>query len=320
MDKTNEYLLSVFLITYNHEQYIAQAIESIVNQQTNFRFQIVIGEDGSTDNTRAICEQYAARYPDIINLLPSDRNYGAMENAIRVFMACTGKYMAFCEGDDYWTVPDKLQKQVDFLEANPDYSMCFTAPKVQDEMGWNLPDEMYFPKLEKDTYTIEDFILADMNMVPTAGLVIRDLLPRPFPEFFRRGIAGDLFTQIYIADKGKAKFLNFISSVYRNHGGGQTKNPAQIEKGQRLLKQFYIDMNEYLGYRYDKVFRQRLLDMSKVALIYGAKEKKGMERVRHYFRSIPDYIKYSERINFKELVYYHMVLFFPSLLKKMKAQ
>src|SRR6516164_8232942 len=117
--------VSVFMITYNHGKYISEAIESIVSQKTNFEFELVIGEDCGPDDTRAICEQYAAKYPDIINLLPSDKNYGPMGNTIRVMYACTGKYVALCEGDDYWTDPYKLQKQVDFLEANPDFSICF---------------------------------------------------------------------------------------------------------------------------------------------------------------------------------------------------
>src|ERR1700733_14979577 len=118
--------VSVFMITYNHEKYVEQAIKSIVTQKVNFDFELVIGEDFSTDNTLAICKKYSARYPDIIKLLPSDKNHGLMGNAVRTLNACTGKYIAMCEGDDYWCDPYKLQKQVDFLETNSDYTICFS--------------------------------------------------------------------------------------------------------------------------------------------------------------------------------------------------
>src|SRR5271157_2282730 len=112
-------LVSVFMITYNHEKFVGQAIESIVTQKVNFDFELIIGEDCSTDNTLDICNKYAKQYPDIIKLFPSEKNYGMMGNTVRVLYACTGKYIAMCEGDDYWCDPYKLQKQIDFLEANP---------------------------------------------------------------------------------------------------------------------------------------------------------------------------------------------------------
>lgn len=309
--------VSVFLITYNHERFIAQTIESIVTQQTNFEFELVIGEDCSKDGTRAICERYAAVYPHIINLLASDRNYGPMENAIRVFEACKGEYVALCEGDDYWIDPLKLQKQADFLDAHPDYSWCFGNIEVLDEMNWGLPRERYFPQVDKETVTIADVILTDVSIVPTATLFFRNLLPRPFPDFYRTTFSGDLFLHLYFADKGKGWYFREPLAVYRNHEGGLTKSPAQIEKTYNNIFQFYKTMNEYLGHRYNDLIRQRLFEMTKTRLIYGAREKHGMDKFRHYRKTIPNYFRYSKKLNLKELVYYHLILFFPSLLKKM---
>lgn len=117
--------LSVVTITYNHAPYIAKCIEGVLMQQVNFPMEFIIAEDCSTDGTRAICEEYAKKYPALIRLLPSDGNMGAVMNEQRAFEAARGKYIATCEGDDYWTDPLKLQKQVDFLESHPDYSVCF---------------------------------------------------------------------------------------------------------------------------------------------------------------------------------------------------
>lgn len=117
---------SVLMITYNHEKYIAEAIDSVIMQKTNFDYVIVIGEDCSTDKTREIVLEYKAKYPNKIKLLLQEKNVGMMQNFIDTLKVCSGKYIAMLEGDDYWTDPYKLQKQVDFLEANPEYGLVHT--------------------------------------------------------------------------------------------------------------------------------------------------------------------------------------------------
>ena len=113
-------MVSIKMITYNHEHYIAQAIEGVVKQETNFPFELIIGEDCSTDGTIEIVLEYQKKYPDIIRVITSDKNVGAKKNGYRITKACRGKYIAFCEGDDYWHRPDKLQKQVDYMETHPE--------------------------------------------------------------------------------------------------------------------------------------------------------------------------------------------------------
>src|ERR1700739_2391661 len=112
-------LISVCMITYNHEKYIAQAIESVLAQKTNFPVELVIGDDYSTDSTRKICLDYKKKHPDILKLRFPDKNMGMMPNFIANLKECDSRYIALLEGDDYWTDPYKLQKQFDFLEANP---------------------------------------------------------------------------------------------------------------------------------------------------------------------------------------------------------
>ncbi|MDD5673384.1 MAG: glycosyltransferase, partial [Chitinivibrionales bacterium] len=117
--------VSVCMITYNHAPYIAQAIESVLQQKTNYVFELVIGEDCSTDKTREIVLKYQEKYPDIIHVVMSESNVGVKKNWNRTLRACKGTYLAFCEGDDYWLRYDKLQKEVDYLETHPDCSMVF---------------------------------------------------------------------------------------------------------------------------------------------------------------------------------------------------
>ena len=126
-------LVSIRTSTYNHGPYIKQCIEGILMQKTNFAFEYIIGEDFSTDETREIVFDYARKYPNIIRVITADYNVGSKANGRRCINACRGKYMALCEGDDYWTDPLKLQKQVDFLEGHPEYTMCFHAAILK----WN---------------------------------------------------------------------------------------------------------------------------------------------------------------------------------------
>jgi len=126
----NKPLVSVCMITYNHENFIKDAIEGILMQKTSFPIELIIGEDCSTDNTRKIVKDYEEKYPEIIFAQYSEKNLGMINNFLNVLQAARGKYIALCEGDDYWTDPLKLQKQVDFLEANPEYVICANRTKV----------------------------------------------------------------------------------------------------------------------------------------------------------------------------------------------
>lgn len=121
-----EPLVSAKMITYNHAPYIAQAIEGVLQQETNFPFELVIGEDCSTDGTREIVFDYQEKYPDIIRIITSSKNIGAKKNSFRTEKACRGKYIAYCEGDDYWHHPQKLQKQVDYMESHPECGLVFS--------------------------------------------------------------------------------------------------------------------------------------------------------------------------------------------------
>ena len=128
-------LLSVCLITYNHVKYIEQAIEGVMLQQVNFPWELIIADDCSTDGTREIVLRYQKKYPEIIKLILQEKNTGPTQNFMDLITYPSSKYIAYFEGDDYWTDPLKLQKQVDFLEANEDYSICFHEAMVLYEDG-----------------------------------------------------------------------------------------------------------------------------------------------------------------------------------------
>jgi len=146
-----EPLVSVKMITYNHAPYIGQAIEGVVGQKTTFPFELVIGEDCSTDGTREIVFEYQKKFPDIIRVITSEKNVGGKQNSRRVTKACEGKYIAWCEGDDFWHNPYKLKKQVDYLETHPECGLVYSSFDV-----------FHY----KDKLKIEDFVRYKKREIP----------------------------------------------------------------------------------------------------------------------------------------------------------
>jgi len=172
--------VSVAMITYNHEKCIAQAIESVLMQETTFPIELVIGEDYSTDNTREIVKRYAALRPDVIQPLLHERNVGMRGNGDAVLEACRGQYIACLEGDDYWTSPQKLQRQVDFLDQHPDYSICGHRfmNVFSDHPEWPPSAS----PVQKESGTLRDILrwnyLLTCTVMYRAGLVTG--IPTPF--------------------------------------------------------------------------------------------------------------------------------------------
>jgi len=237
-------LVSVVTITYNHEPWIAKTIEGVLAQKVDFPIEYIIAEDCSTDGTREICERYAENYPAIIILLDSEKNLGFKENEKRAMEKVRGKYIAFCEGDDYWTCPDKLQRQVDFLEAHPDYSVCFTdfrnyledadtfeQDSIRDlfqgrEESVDLTSEMFFSR----------WCAQPLTMVYRADAIPLSLYDRY--QYYRDQ------QQIYhLLKAGKGCIMNFVSGVRVKHQGGlasmiDTKKYCELSLP--MDKEFYM--------------------------------------------------------------------------------
>jgi len=144
-----EPIVSVSMITYNHAPFVAQAIEGVLQQKVNFPIELVIGEDCSPDGTREIVLEHQRKSPDIIRVITSDKNVGARKNGYRTTKACRGKYIAFCEGDDYWHNPDKLQKQVDYMENNPECGLVYSSYDIYYvKSGTRIKNYVKYKKLE----------------------------------------------------------------------------------------------------------------------------------------------------------------------------
>ncbi len=242
--------ISVCIITYNHELFIEACLQGAVNQVLNCDYEIVIGEDKSTDRTLEICKRYAAAYPGIVRLISGPGNVGMLANGMRTFAACTGDYLAICEGDDYWTDPNKLQRQVDFLEANKSYSMIAENGLVIDSINGR---EYPFNNIEE--MDLEVHHLLSKRQFPTASVLLRTSMLDA--SLFNYKFAADTFLWCFLASKGKIRYLPVTSSVYRKGIQGIVKSANKLEWA-ILMEKWNNDLAMILPKGFDQqVLRRR---------------------------------------------------------------
>jgi len=273
-----DFLVSVFMMTYNHEKYIAQAIGSVLMQQTNFEFEIVIGEDCSTDRTREIVLEYKAKYPEKIKLLLQEKNVGAMQNQIDTLRACTGKYIALLEGDDYWTDPYKLQKQVDFLEANPDYGLIYADLYLIDEFSNKLSNNVQELFKVKKIYEENTFfnLLRHGNFIYTATSCFRSALL----NHWLSGISNnkdiyiqDVFLWLLISSQSKVKFLKETMAVYRRHSGNISSDPNTIVGHKTWEYSIMLGIDQALKNKEIKLVKNDFIYLQKLLIMKIIKSK-----------------------------------------------
>jgi glycosyltransferase involved in cell wall biosynthesis len=256
MDKVeSEVMLSVCCVTYNHEKYIHQAIEGFLMQKTTFKYEILIGEDCSTDNTRKIIEEYVLRYPDKIKLITSEFNVGAHKNAERVSKEVKGKYIALCDGDDHWTDPLKLQKQVDFLEQNHGYIMCCHYSKRIKENN-----EIHYMNLSPKPiiYSFEDILFDNDFETVLLSVVFKntaEINEMYAADWFYKCNAPDRFLKLYATfTSGKKIYvLPEVMGCYRQHTGGiwSTLQPKMIK--QKTLNDLYLIIRIFKYFRVQRI-------------------------------------------------------------------
>ena len=224
--------VSVCMVTYNHEPFIRQAVESALAQKTDFDYEIVIGEDCSTDGTRAVLQQLDREHPGRLRLLLRDRNLGMMPNAMATLADCNGDYIASLEGDDYWTDQGKLQKQAEILDKHPSIIACHHWHTCRYENG--LPDagtplEGYLPR---DVSTVRE-IFANRMRVKTRTVMFRNVFQQiPFPDWVHGMIAGDVPFSMILGKYGDFYFLDQSMAVYRITGKGVSPSGKSYNRQQ----------------------------------------------------------------------------------------
>lgn len=246
--KNDEILVSIFCITYNHKNYIKDCLDGFVSQKTSFKFMAFVGDDGSTDGTSEIIKEYEAKFPHIIKGIYHDKNMGVWQNSIDVANACKSKYVALCEGDDYFTDENKLQKQVEFMEANPNYSICFHPVRVIYE-GFDKAEQIY--PIKQDIWSFET--LLRWNFIQTNSALYRWKFQHSnFADFMPKNILpGDWYMHLLHAKGGEIKCLKDTMSVYRRNKGGMWSDG--IEDEDNLFAKYALQQAKFYACVYENI-------------------------------------------------------------------
>ena len=214
--------LSVSIVTFNQEEFIGQCLDGVLSQKTGFEFEVIIGDDASTDGTRAILRDYHSRHPDKIKLLLPDENYGdrGLTNFMSTVDAATGDYVAFLDGDDYWTDPEKLQRQVDFLEQNPDCAIVAHRVTHLLENG----DEYISPRPAPRDACLPVTDLVIRNFAEKIATVVRRDALESVPSWYRatNAVSADWVFNVLAARNGKVGYIDRIMAVHRLHKSSQS--------------------------------------------------------------------------------------------------
>lgn len=251
----HDILVSICCFTYNHKNFLSQTLDGFLQQKVNFSIEILLHDDASNDGTVDIINSYAIQYPNLIKpILQQENIYSkGLLKTINVLNKSNGKYICMCEGDDFWCDPYKLQKQVDFLEENPEFMGCSHNTKILRESIENeSKEEFVVSNLQKDIFTIDDFTKGEVYfhnssyMYKQINNVIYDLLNR---------FDGDWYISMVFASFGPIKYIDEVMSVYRIHDKGVWSELSAQEQVMKNLDAI-LKINKAFDYKYEENFMQ----------------------------------------------------------------
>lgn len=259
----DEIMVSICCITYNHEKFIREALEGFLMQKTNFKYEIIIHDDASTDNTANIIREYEEKYPDIVKPIYQKENQYSkgVEISSITFEKTKGKYIALCEGDDYWTDENKLQIQVEYMENNPNCTFCFHDAYVLN-MKNNKKEEWkwYNKKVWKKEGNYNAGELDLLDFIPTASFIFRKKHIKNLPEWYEKCVVGDRPLKLITTSFGYAHYIDRTMSIYRVESGNsamdiikkQNQNPEKAIEYFKKIEWFIDKFNTFSDFKYDK--------------------------------------------------------------------
>jgi glycosyltransferase involved in cell wall biosynthesis len=247
-------LVSVCLITYNHEDLIGQAMESALAQTMLPDMELVVGDDGSTDRTRDVVTALAARHPNRVRTIFHPENTGLLANFMRTFAACRGEFVALLDGDDYWTLDSKIDRQVTALREHPACSICFHDVAVQLSDG-SFYSVTYTRPDQAPVTGVED--LLEQNYIATCSVLLRRSFVPVLPSWFAEGPWEDWPLYLLLAEQGPILYLPELMGVYRAHGRGLW---SQLDHAAKIQAQidFLLAMDRRMNHRYSDRIAHRV--------------------------------------------------------------
>lgn len=246
-------VVSVLVMTYDHERFIGQAMESVLGQEAPFEYEILVSEDRSTDRTREIVLDYQRRFPERIHLLLSERNVRSNEVVRRGLRAARGRYIALLDGDDYWTSPHKLARQAEYLERHPECTICFHNARVVDESG-NDSGRLWTRSELPEISTLREIWMG--NFIATCSVMYRSGVVREVPDWYVPMFPiTDWPLHILHAEHGTIGYIDEVMGAYRGHVGGLYSGLSERKKLESTAR-FYDVMSRNLQGRHDEHIRR----------------------------------------------------------------
>lgn len=286
-------LVSINCITYNQEDFIEETIKSFLMQKTTFKFEVLIHDDASTDKTPDIIRAYENKYPDIIKAIYQVENQ--YSKGVKVadinFQRAQGEFMAICEGDDYWTHPEKLQKQVDYLVNNPKCGFTFHASVIVDENGKEVGK--VHPYKSSRIAKTSDIIKNGGGFLATNSMVFRTPLMKNPPQYYKKSAIGDYPIQMYLSTKEYGYYLNEEMSAYRtgvstswsgqNMRSGDFKKKIKHNENSILMLKMFNEANDY---KYSGAINKRVDILEMANLLYKTSDSNFNIKQSQYYQSL----------------------------------
>lgn len=293
----NEIMVSIECTSYNHEDFIAEALDSMLMQKTNFAYEILIHDDASTDRTAEIIRSYEQRYPNIIKSICQTENQYSKGVLVELFNLerASGKYIAVCEGDDYWTDPEKLQRQVDYMEAHPECSMCVHAAERVSAVTKKIVSSIR-PSQKDRIFSVEEVIEGGGELFATNSILYsRKKIPE-MPEYYLNATIGDYPLVICGALNGTVYYMDRNMSAYRVEvkGSWTDVQVSDVEKKQKHLQEvadMLDEINAYTHFKYDKVINRTKKRDRFYILLKQMKIKETMKSGYRQFYMKPEFLK-----------------------------
>jgi glycosyltransferase involved in cell wall biosynthesis len=301
--------VDINIAVYNHAPFLRKTLDSVLEQKTSFNYRLLIGDDCSTDGSIDILKDYEKKYPDKIKVIYQPKNLGLHsneKNGIVLFKNSTAKYVAMLDGDDYWTDPFKLQKQIDFLENNPGIFGCFHDVVVVDENNKVIKDNYYIPP--KGIFNQLDSLTYG-GLYCTSSLVFRSIILKNLPTWFLKS-SNDYTIDLLITEFGDIAYLNENMGAYRIHSGGTWQGNKMQKNLEDVIKRFFVCLsNPDFKKKYGTFFYKRISELSgNVALLYQEEGNRSKQIKYAWF-----YIYYARVRNFSNYKFLIGSLLFPFL-------